>query len=333
VLAVAIGVTIAVQIRGARWRPDAHAVVRFDGYSDAAYQVQCSEITFSRNSLIVRPKRSPTRQHRIRRSKKMSNEVAIEVLEETPQKALQFLRALATKVEIRSAMASCGYTEAEQAEGWKLLLDVSGYNAGPTGFPVTDDQKARDAIAELDAWDSSGFRRIHAALGRFHPEQDSFLFAGIEPGKGTAAVVSVSMLLDRIDALESSPDRAATRDADLAAIATLNKRGIDKNFRDKLRGLVTIAQAAKVPVVETTNPDERHQKLVQLHVWFSDWSETARAVITRRDYLLLMGFAKRKQSKTSSEPAVTPVAPAPVVPTTETPATTGNGSPFVSVNA
>jgi hypothetical protein len=255
----------------------------------------------------------------------MSSETSIEVLEETPEKALQFLRALTTKAEIRSILATCGYTEAEQAEGWKLLLEVSGYSAGPVTFPVTDDQKARDAIAELDAWDSSGFRRIHAALGRFHPEQDTFLFAGIEPGTGTAAIVSVAMLLDRIDALESSPDRAATRDADLAAIATLTKRGIDKNLRDKLRGLVAIAKEAKVPVVTApASPDERHQKLVQLHTWFSDWSETARAVVTRRDYLMLMGFAKRKRAK-SSDAAVTP-EPAPVSANTSGTATTGNGA-------
>lgn len=256
----------------------------------------------------------------------MSNRPSIDVLEETPERVLQFLRALTTKKEIRTILASCGYTEAEQAEGWKLLLDVSGYNSAPDGFPVTDDQKAREAIAELDAWDSSGFRRIHAALGRFHPEQDAFLFAGIEPGTGAAAVVSVSMLLDRIDALESSPDRVATRDADLAAVATLTKRGIDKNLRDKMRGLVAIAKEAKPPIVTPApSPDEREEKLVKLHTWFSDWSETARAVVTRRDYLVLMGFAKRKRAKSSDEP--TPVSP--VTPNANGTAITtlGNGAP------
>lgn len=241
----------------------------------------------------------------------MSKQASIEVLEDTPQKVLQFLKAMATKVEIRSVMATCGYTEAEQAEGWKLLLDAAGYSVDPATFPVSDDQKARDAIAELDAWDAGGFRRIHAALGRFHPEQDTFLFAGIEPAQGTGAVVSVSMLLDRIDALESSPDRTATRDGDLAAIATLSKRGIDKNLRDKLRGLVKIAQEAKPPVVVVTppSPAEREQKLRELHVWFQDWSDTARAVINRRDHLILMGFAKRKSSKSDEEPEVTTPAP------------------------
>lgn len=245
----------------------------------------------------------------------MNKEVSESVLEETPQRVLPFLRAIATRVEIRSAMAACGYTQAEHERGWKLLLDVSGYTT--PSFPVTADQKARAAIAELDGWDEPGFRRIRAALGRLHPEQEAFVFEGMAPGSGAASVVSVAMMLDRLDALESGADRAATRDADHAALATLSQRGIDGSERARLRELVNIAKTANLPVVtvSTAMPSDRLEKLKELHAWFADWSETARAVIRRRDYLIFMGLAKRKRVKANgTSDVVAPVPPAPELP-------------------
>ena len=34
-----------------------------------------------------------------------------------------------------------------------------------------------------------------------------------------------------------------------------------------------------------------------LYGWYREWSETARSVITRRDYLIRMGLSKRKSGK------------------------------------
>jgi hypothetical protein len=47
-------------------------------------------------------------------------------------------------------------------------------------------------------------------LGRLYPDQDAFVFAGLEPSTGPGAVLSVATLLDRLDALESSPARGYT---------------------------------------------------------------------------------------------------------------------------
>ena len=48
----------------------------------------------------------------------------------------------------------------------------------------------------------------------------------------------------------------------------------------------------------TEGPDkstEAHAAaLLKLHAWYREWSETARSVITRRDYLIRLGLAKRK---------------------------------------
>jgi hypothetical protein len=224
-----------------------------------------------------------------------------QILEETPAKVIPFLRAVATNKEIRAAMHQCGYTEEEQARGWQLLLAATGYV--PTGYGTTDDDNARAAIAELDAWDESGFRRVHAALGRLHPDQDAFVFAGLDPAQGASAVVSVATLLDRLDALESSPDRAATRDADRAAIATLARRGIDAAVRAHLHAVVKTAQTAKLPVPADTPPvvADRQNALCDLRAWHKDWAETAHAVIRRRDQLILMGLAKRRTAKDDAQ--------------------------------
>lgn len=226
-------------------------------------------------------------------------------IEITPERALPFLRAIATNQQIRYAMADAGYGEAEQNEGWQYLLKATGYSAQKLGFDA--DAAARQAISELDAWDEAGFRRIHAALDRLHPEQDAFVFQGIETSRGASAVLSVALVLDRLDQLEKGTD------ADRAALATLEKRGIHAKLRAHLRSLVTAAQTAKPS--EATSEDAKlgaqQLALESLYAWYRDWSETARAVIHRRDHLIVMGLAKRKPRKEDdSEEAPSPGAPA-----------------------
>jgi hypothetical protein len=58
-------------------------------------------------------------------------------------------------------------------------------------------------------------------------------------------------------------------------------------------------------------PAPRDQALRDLRAWYKDWAETARAVITRRDHLLLMGLGKRR-SRGEEEPEAPAPAPTPV---------------------
>jgi hypothetical protein len=223
----------------------------------------------------------------------MSNKTYLQIqLETTPERALPFLRAIATNQSIRYALLGAGYSDAEQAEGWKLLLAATGY-AQQKPSPDAD-AAARRAITELDEWDETGFRRIHAALERHHPEQDAFVFAGLEPSRGPAAVIGVAKLLDRLDQLDKG------NEAERAAIATITKRGITAELRAHLRSLLTVAQSVG-PVDAPSAPDAstvtQQQALEALYAWYKDWSETARAVIRRRDHLILMGLAKRRSRK------------------------------------
>jgi hypothetical protein len=212
-------------------------------------------------------------------------------LESTPERTLPFLRAIAINQLIRYAMSGAGYTDADQAEGWQLLLAATGYASQKQSSNA--DSAARQAITELDDWDESGFRRIHAALNRLHPEQDAFVFSGLEASRGSAAVIGVTKLLDRLDQLEKGSN------ADKAAIDTLKKRGITADTRQHLRGLVAVAQAATLAesAVMPQPSDAQQKSLEALAAWHNDWSETARAIIRRRDHLILMGLAKRRNRK------------------------------------
>jgi len=164
------------------------------------------------------------------------------------------------------------------------------------------------AQMELDQWDEGGFRILKASLSRHYPTQAAFLLDGLGPSQGFAAVAGVSTLLDRLDALESSPEREATRAEDHGALELLAKRGIDKAERLRLRGLVQkVTQASAVVPSPTGSAEEKERdyiaSLIALRSWFEEWSEVARVVIRRRDWLILLGLARRKRAKGTPDPS------------------------------
>jgi len=227
--------------------------------------------------------------------------VSRETLEETPARALAIVRAIGTSRPIHALMAAYGYTAEDHKEGWSLIHAVSGFSEDAPLQAV--DVKVRDAIVALDKWDEDGFRLVRASLTRRHPEQAKFVLDGIGPSTGPAAVVGVKGLLERLDALEKGPARKNTRKADLAALATLAKRGIDAGERARLAMLVVVAES----VGEAPDPQDAEARvkrdgdyveaLTALRAWYEEWSETARVAVKRRDYLIRMGLAKRKASK------------------------------------
>ena len=227
-------------------------------------------------------------------------DVTRETLEDTPVRGLPFLRAVGTSLPIRSILRGCGFTSAEQKLGWTLLHAVSGFTEEAAAETV--DVRVRDAINTLDAWDEDGFRIVRAALTRLHHAQASFVLAGIGPSVGAGAVVGVKTLLERLDTLEKGPERKATRKEDHAALATLATRGINEKERARLADLVQAAQSAtEVEAPDTEGKAAREEAylkaLTALRVWYIDWSEMARSVIKRRDYLIRLGLAKRKSAK------------------------------------
>jgi hypothetical protein len=154
-----------------------------------------------------------------------------------------------------------------------------------------------NAIAYLDKWDEKGIRRVKTILKRHHYDQYEFVCTDLEPGKGPESVLAVSKLLKRIEALKSSPEREATREADHQALATLAKRKLDDELWEMLRGLVNTVQNPSMeeePSIDEGALDDHHQALLDLYGWFQEWSELARDEIPRRDYLIRLGLAQRR---------------------------------------
>ncbi|WP_437595173.1 hypothetical protein [Sorangium sp. So ce1000] len=258
----------------------------------------------------------------------MSSEIEIDgegpsrqVLAETPARALKFLSAAGKNKQIRALLRERGYTDEDHKEGWDLLHRASGFGIGEPD--EVEDAEVGAAIAELDAWDEPHFRIIRAALERRHPVQEKFVFDNLTPQVGAGAVVSVKTLLDRLDALEKSAKRKATRKDDHAALETLAKRGYPKEERSRLRQLVDIASGEGTaseegdgeatgdaePVRAVVDSREHVDALRALYAWHREWSETARAVIKRRDFLVRLGLAHRKTKAKSKPSPAAPPAP------------------------
>ena len=231
------------------------------------------------------------------------------VLEETPNRSLTFLRGITRYPQIQSLLVPYGYTPEQHAEGWKLLLAASGApSTTAVSPPVTT--PAHQAMVTLDAWDESGFARIDAALEGSFPEQHAVVFAGgLAASTGADAVIGMQTLLERLDTLETGKDRPkASRKKDEAALARLSERGITKAERERLSSLVKqamILEPAAAPVADT----KREEALHALYVWYREWSKTARAVISKRAYLISLGLAKRKSPKKAA-PESAPAAEA-----------------------
>jgi hypothetical protein len=209
-------------------------------------------------------------------------------LDETPARALQFLRAMGVSLEARAALRPCGFDDDAEAEGWRLLMGACRTEARSPRVHTERETKV-NAWARIDAWVGPGFRRAHAALGRLHPAQDEFVFDGI---RDVEPILALMHFLDRCDTLERGRKKGATRKADRAALATLAKRGITKEVRVELGSLL---EAAKRGSATPQDLDEdKTRELALLYAWLQDWAETAKAVVTSKALLIKMGFARRR---------------------------------------
>ncbi len=94
--------------------------------------------------------------------------------------------------------------------------------------------------------------------------------------------------------------------ADERRLATLERRGVTKDERKRAKQLVQLIETTTAPEVTSEPPpvDERMAALTELYAWVQDWTDSARAVITRRDQLIRLGIGKRRAR--SGAPVVDP---------------------------
>lgn len=234
--------------------------------------------------------------------------VSFETLELTPARMLTFLVGIGMLPTVRALLNDRGYDAVEHRRGWTLLERAANR---PFDDSVTD-ETISSAIVELDTWDEPGFRLVRAGLTR-HPAQRAFVLDGIGPTTGSAVVINISKLLDRLTALEDTPEGRA-------ALDTLAKRGVDAAERKRLAALVKTAKtgSTSVPTADELAGDDAayEQTLLEGREWFDEWSEIARLCVKRRDHLIRLGLAERRTNTTpdEAEPAPSPFIAPPAKP-------------------
>jgi len=241
--------------------------------------------------------------------------VGVRTLEQTVQRAVNLLAGVGTSRAILAKMARRGYSEEEADKGWALIQKACGHR---TGAPVDVlEREVLDALHAIDEWDEPNFRIARAALAHEFPEQARFVFENLEAQRGRGAIVSVMTFLDRVDELEAGRSDS-TKEADKKAVALLAKRGITKDERTRMRVLVKSVQKVPTDVgpefdEEKIDADEtkRIESLSALRAWYDDWSDVARAVLSRRDHLIRVGLAKRKMDDSADPTSPTDPTPKP----------------------
>ncbi|MCK6576040.1 hypothetical protein L6V77_33715 [Myxococcota bacterium] len=230
-------------------------------------------------------------------------------LNRTPEKALRLLMAVAKTPGIRQAMESAGFGAAEVDEGWRLLRAASEPSDGnvPAG-PRSDAEVAaanRTILVEGVAY----LRRVDAALDRNQPAIAAEVMAGAHAGLNP--VLAVDLVIQRLEALtaDARPEAAAT-------LAMLESRKLGVEQRRILSEAIATAtgrRAAPLPAGDgAASREARHERLIALFRWYTDWSTTARHVVANRHDLIVLGLAKPRRRAESAPAAVeASTAPAP----------------------
>lgn len=218
-------------------------------------------------------------------------------LESVPDRVSRFLRGLAHNAQIRAALAVQGYDDADHQEGWNLFHDVNGYSPGKA--PVLD-RTAGLAMAELDRLDADLIDKIDATLGHRFPVQRDTLLAGLGAGEKAVAVANVKTILERLATLSASNDPH-----DTAANQRLAKVKLDQGERNRLAELVKNAEGFEAQSgAGIDNDTTRWTRLEPAHLalwgWYDEWSRAANRAITRRDWLVTLGLAKRRDTRADS---------------------------------
>lgn len=212
-------------------------------------------------------------------------------------RAATFLGGLSRSPAIwRIVAEKAGYTQEIHNQGWATYLRVMGY-IPPGQAPSETPTPQSAAIAELDSWDGPAFTRAKAALSVAYPAVSEKLFRGLEATEGPAAVASVSTFLERVRALrDGTPDERA------AATLLVARKILDPASEKQLTEWLDRAKQGAPPAapVASLESDPEYQAAARaLHNFLTDWRTQARAVLTRRDYLIRLGLAERRK-KTGS---------------------------------
>lgn len=221
--------------------------------------------------------------------------VTLQTLERTPQRVLTFLRGVGLVPRIHAILSSRGYREENHREGWNLLHIASGHSLRDPGpSTVSSNEEIQNALAEIDALDETVINIIGATLRRHFPTIAEEVLEGVKPSRGAESVIGMNVVLQRLDEVE----QRGGKDEE-AALALLAERGYGKAERERIEGLLRIAESVPdmVPVdpaAEAAAHERYVQDLARLRAWYEEWLTIARSTIKRRADLIRLGLASRR---------------------------------------
>lgn len=199
------------------------------------------------------------------------------------ERILTFLMGM-RNLKALEPMALHGLGPADIEEGWRLLRGMASY---PFEQTKQKGPVSVDYVAAVDAWENHWFGIIDASLTRTFPEVREQVFLGLRQTSGRAVLLSVSLLVQRIQSLRAP--RASKRERE--AFALLQRRGLDDAELAEVGALLEAAaqvsaDAPKKPTPRAGPPAGE----AAAWAWYLEWSAIARRAIADRRMLRELGF-------------------------------------------
>ena len=209
---------------------------------------------------------------------------------EKVQRAFEFLMGMG-EPRARRAMAGYGFAEADLEDGWARLIALSK-------VPVLIVESASaEALAALDAWENRWFPIIDAVLRPTHPSVHELVFRNLRQTEGSQVLVSVKLMLDRLDAIARPEEEGGLAEAGEQARAHLARRGVTEEVLDQARALLARVPESPHNDEPIADPEARDAAEAHLWAWYLEWSGIARATIKDRRVLNSLGFRGRGRKK------------------------------------
>jgi hypothetical protein len=208
------------------------------------------------------------------------------------QKMVRFVVGLRDP-EVATKLSAHGFSEETLSEGRELL------NGALLAQPAPAEGVSPELIRTFDAFENTWFPIAKHALRRHHPEIAKAFFANIERADGVATTATVSMFVERVEALEAGAFGEGSADAR----ALLLERGVTVAVVGEAK--VMLAELGKIPGRFEDGSAEQTAATDAMWHWYLEWSGIARVVVKKRHLLRKLGF--RRNHAEEPESAETPV--------------------------
>ncbi|MEO0326233.1 MAG: hypothetical protein AAF447_25015 [Myxococcota bacterium] len=215
-------------------------------------------------------------------------------------RVLKFLLSM-NNAHVSRALVQHGFTERDADEGWNRLRALSDGRLDRALPRVASPEE----LGRLDQWENRWFPIARATLQYAYPELEAFVFQNLRQTSGSQVVFSVQKFIERVRALETDPE---VGDDGAAARALLVERGLDDEELAFADALVTKLRIVAEPADTAPAVDRERLEAAEEAVWrwYLQWSAIARAVISDKRLLRLMGFRRTGRATPTEDPTPAP---------------------------